>query len=265
MERILALTQTYNNSGFVRAFYDETGMSLPGALHHVHHFPADGEYVIRGVMRGYRPTASNPMEMGIWIDGKLIHEAKISIPESAEMSGQATEVRVPVTAGDHWLSVTLLRVFEGLPPVYEGPNPAKTTVEFGKEDRDAFIALLAVSGPYAQVAGPSRESLKKIFPGGPVNGPPDAASARKIVGDLAHRAYRRRVTDKEVDDLVKLVAMVQKDGDSFEEGLVLAIQKMLISPAFPVSGRKDTLVSNPCRRRGEGREARPGRPPIQRS
>ena len=40
------------------------------------------------------------------------------------------------------------------------------------------------------------------------------------------------MTDKEVDDLVKLVAMVQKDGDSFEEGLCLAIQKILISPYF---------------------------------
>jgi hypothetical protein len=216
----------------VQQVYDETGMSLPGALHHVHQFPADGEYVIRGVMRGYRPTASNPMEMGLWIDGKLIHEAKLAIPESAEMSGQATEVRVPVTAGDHWLSVTMLRVFDGLPSVYKGPNPANTTAGFGKEDRDTFIALLAVSGPYAQVLGPSQESLKKIFTCGHVNGQHDATCARKIVGDLARRAYRRPVTEKEVDDLVKLVAMVQKDGDSFEEGLVLAIQKMLISPHF---------------------------------
>ncbi len=35
-----------------------------------------------------------------------------------------------------------------------------------------------------------------------------------------------------MNDLVELVAMVQKDGDSFEECLCLAIQKLLISPHF---------------------------------
>ncbi len=50
--------------------------------------------------------------------------------------------------------------------------------------------------------------------------------------DLARRAYRRPVTAGEVDELVGLIAMVQKDGDSFEEGLCLAIQRMLISPSF---------------------------------
>jgi len=240
----------------VKHVYDETGMSLPGALHHVHRFPADGEYVIRGVMRGYRPSASNPMEMGLWIDGKLIHEAKLAIPESAEMSGQATEVRVPVTAGDHWLSVTMLRVFDGLPPVYKGPNPANTTAGFGKEDRDTFISIVAVSGPYAQVLGPSQESLKKIFTCGHVNGQHDAACARKIVGDLARRAYRRPVTDKEVDELVKLVAMVQKDGDSFEEGLVLAIQKMLISPHFLFRVEKAPSPPTPVTGRERGEEKR---------
>ena len=54
----------------------------------------------------------------------------------------------------------------------------------------------------------------------------------RSLADLARRAYRRPVTDEEVDELVKLVAMVQKDGDSFEEGLCLAIQRMLISPHF---------------------------------
>src|SRR5262249_17426588 len=43
---------------------------------------------------------------------------------------------------------------------------------------------------------------------------------------------RRPVTDKEVDELIGLVAMVRKDGDSVEEGLCLVIQRILISPHF---------------------------------
>src|SRR5207245_312683 len=56
--------------------------------------------------------------------------------------------------------------------------------------------------------------------------------ARQIVADLARRAYRRPVIPAEIDDLVKLVELAQKDGESFEEGLCLAIQRMLISPHF---------------------------------
>jgi hypothetical protein len=90
---------------------------------------------------------------------------------------------------------------------------------------------LHVIGPDKQARGPSQESIKKVF-GDNAAKPPRDASVRKIVADLARRAYRRPATDKEVDELVKLIAMVQKDGESFEEGLCLAIQRMLLSPHF---------------------------------
>src|SRR5205823_7636664 len=89
---------------------------------------------------------------------------------------------------------------------------------------------LDVVGPFNPRGGPSEESLKKVYPGGPAKGTPNAAETRSILANLARRAFRRPVADMEVDDLVKLVTMVQKDGDSFEEGLCLAIERILISP-----------------------------------
>jgi len=227
----------FSKNKAVKFDYDETGMSLPSALHVVQRFPADGEYALRTVLRGVRPAGSNPVELGFWIDGKLIHETKVAVTKGGgrnanEINGLWAEFRTPVTAGEHWLSVTVLRMYEGLPAAYKGPNPAKTTgTTFGATD-SFFPMYLDVVGPYQQVKGPSAESLKKIFTHGPLNGPRDAARIRETVADLARRAYRRPVTDKEVDDLVKLVAMVQNDGESLEEGLCLAIEKMLISPHF---------------------------------
>src|SRR5262249_32875631 len=60
----------------------------------------------------------------------------------------------------------------------------------------------------------------------------DPGQVRTILSDLARRAYRRPVSEREVEGLVKLVTLVQKDGDSFEEGLCLAIQQLLVSPHF---------------------------------
>jgi Protein of unknown function (DUF1592)/Protein of unknown function (DUF1587)/Protein of unknown function (DUF1595) len=222
----------FSTSRAVKLDYDETGMSLPTSLHVMHRFPVDAEYDLRGLLRGFRPNGSNPVEVGFWIDGKMVKEMKVAVPKGGELNGLWAEFRIPVTAGDHWLSVTMLRMYEGLPPAYRGPNPAKTTAGLGQASDGCFISNMYVTGPYDQVKGPSSTSLRKIFNCGHFEGPHDPACAKKILGGLARHAYRRPVADKEVDDLVKVVAMVQKEGDSFEEGLCVAIQKILISPHF---------------------------------
>lgn len=58
------------------------------------------------------------------------------------------------------------------------------------------------------------------------------ACARKLLGTLARRAYRRTVKPSEVRRLVRLVNLAQREGDSFETGLGLAVQAILVSPHF---------------------------------
>jgi hypothetical protein len=231
----------FSKNNEVKFDYDETGMSLPSAFHVVQRFPADGEYTIRGILRGVRPAGSDPVELGFWIDGKLVHTDKIAVPaknapgrNAGELNGLWAEFRAPVKAGEHWLSATILRMYEGLPAAYKGPKPSKAQDKAANaRGVDAFFVMyLHVVGPFQQAKEPSQESIKKVFGNNPAKGPHDTAAVRKIVADLARRAYRRPATDKEVEELVKLIAMVQKDGDSFEEGLCLAIQRMLISPHF---------------------------------
>jgi hypothetical protein len=52
------------------------------------------------------------------------------------------------------------------------------------------------------------------------------------VNNLSRRAYRRPVTQQEIDQLTGLVALAQRQGDSFEEGVRLAVQAVLMSPNF---------------------------------
>ncbi|HEY7156469.1 MAG TPA: DUF1592 domain-containing protein [Gemmataceae bacterium] len=229
----------FSKNKTVQFDYDESGMSLPNALHVVQRFAVAGEYKLRCILRGVRPAGSDPVELAFWLDGKRIHETKIDVPTKriagrapGELNGLWAEFRIPIRAGEHWLSVTVLRMYEGLPPAYKGPKPANTQAGISKATDAFFIMYLDVVGPYRQAKGPSKESLQKIFAGDRFEGPRDASGARKVLANLARRAYRRPVTDKEVADLVRLVTMVQKDGGSFEEGLCLAIQRMLVSPHF---------------------------------
>jgi hypothetical protein len=231
----------FSKNNEVKFDYDETGISLPSALHVVQRFPADGEYSFRGILRGVRPAGSDPVELGFWIDGKLLHTEKVPVPDKAEsgrnageLNGLWAEFRTPIKAGEHWLSVSILKMYEGLPAAYKGPKPSKAGAkDVRRRGVDAFFVMyLHVVGPYKQAKGPSQESINKLFGDKPIRGPRDAAAVRKIVADLARRAYRRPPADTEIDDLVNLVTAAQKDGDSFEEGLCLAIQRMLISPQF---------------------------------
>jgi hypothetical protein len=229
----------FSKNKSVKFDYDETGMSLPSALHVTQRFAVPGAYKLRAILRGVRPVGSNPVELGFWLDGKRIHETKIEVPTKieagrapGELNGRWAEFEAPISAGEHWLCVTILRMYEGLPPGYKGPKPAPTTAGVSKATDAFFPMYLDVVGPFNQVQGPSPESIGKIFPDGRPSGPPDAVAVRKIVGRLAQRAYRRPVAASEVDELVELVALAQRSGDSVEEGLCLAIQRLLISPHF---------------------------------
>jgi hypothetical protein len=249
--------------------YDQTGLSLPNALHLTHRFPVDGEYLFKIFLGGNRPKGSEPITIALWVDGKQIDTFKFDPDSSAtfsedqqELGGQVVQMRSKISAGDHWIAATILNLYEGLPARYEGINPSKLTpppppefkprpgfpperlAEFKKrfEERqaaalklpanDGRVNTLEIGGPYDQVKGPSQESLKKIYACGHFDGHHNANCSVKIVRNLARRAYRRPVIRAEVDQLTGLVALAQKRGDSFEEGLALAIQGMLVSPHF---------------------------------
>jgi cytochrome c553 len=247
--------------------YDQTGLCLPNALHAIQRFPVDGEYVIRAILGGARPAGSDPLHVGLWIDGKEVQVLEFDAQGIAtfnefrqELFGLTREFRTKVSAGDHWIAVSLERLYEGLPSSYNGPNPAKRPMppppkfeppshlppakieELRKEHEkqkaqivpanDARINSIEIGGPYDQSKGPSAESLKDLYTCGHLNGHHKPGCARKVVADLARRAYRRPVTPREVDKLVGLVAAAQRQGDSFEEGLCVAIEAMLVSPHF---------------------------------
>lgn len=89
-----------------------------------------------------------------------------------------------------------------------------------------------ITGPYEFKGGPSPESLRKIYTCGHLDGHHQPSCQRKIVADLAYRAFRGPVSPEKVDRLVAISDGAQRRGGSFEEGISLAIATMLASPNF---------------------------------
>ena len=88
--------------------------------------------------------------------------------------------------------------------------------------------FLEISGPFNANAKPSPESQKKVF----VCSEHTPACERRIVTDLARRAWRRPAEPREIDRLMTIVWDDHKRGASFEESVAAGVEAMLMSPNF---------------------------------
>ncbi len=75
----------------------------------------------------------------------------------------------------------------------------------------------------------TREKLLFIRPGAGVK--PDEA-AHKILADFLPRAFRRPVTEAEIDPFMGIFRHAQKQKESFDDSMALALRGVLISPDF---------------------------------
>jgi len=98
--------------------YDETGLTLPNALHVTHRFPAAGEYTVRAFVGGSRPKASDPVNVALWIDGQRVEtialdpEARAAFPGfRQDFAGQFVEFRTRLAAGEHWVAAAMERMY----------------------------------------------------------------------------------------------------------------------------------------------------------
>ena len=93
--------------------------------------------------------------------------------------------------------------------------------------RGLFVDYLDIVGPF----NPSKarpESYTKIF----ICSQKTTQCARTILSNLMERAYRRPITQDELNSKLELVRLAQREGDSFDEGIRLALQAILASPNF---------------------------------
>jgi hypothetical protein len=108
--------------------------------------------------------------------------------------------------------------------------------EAGKADRNLHLVHVNLRGEESRSALIVQDELpawhrKLVFvtPNDRVS--PDQASAT-VLARLASRAYRRPASKDEIDRLVQLAAQIREAGGSYEEGLQVALQAILVSPHF---------------------------------
>ena len=151
---------------------------------------------------------------------------------------QGYKIRLPIKAGTH----TIAAAFQKDTVLPEGIifRPRFDDILSHFEGVGAF----SVGGPY-NVQGPGdTASREKIFVCHPAAIAEEQACAEKILANIAHHAYRRPVT---AEDMPQLLALYKQGAEAggFEQGIRLALQKILVSPDFIFRVERDPSVMAP--------------------
>lgn len=173
-------------------------------------FAAAGDYLLR--LRAYGEQAGPELpRMGVRFDGREIHVQPV---RATAEKGETFEVKVRVDApGTHRLGVAYLNNFNS-----DG-------------DRNVYLQAFEVVGPLGGAPEEYPESHRRVLPQRVVPGR-EQQTAEEALRAFASKAFRRPATQAEVQRLAGFVEMARKDGASFEEGVRLAVQAVLVSPHF---------------------------------
>ncbi len=191
-------------------------------------FAKPGEYLLRA--RAYGQQAGpEPARMGFRLDNAQVHVADVTAIDKAP---GVYEKQVQIEAGKHRVALAFLNDF------YDEKADPK------QRDRNLVVESLEVLGPLGIDPVALPESHRRIIfcqPGEKTS----ADCARLILRAFASRAFRRPANDDEVERLVRLVALAEKEGDRFERGIQLAVQAVLVSPQFLFRVELDPQSSDP--------------------
>src|SRR5262245_38470206 len=205
-----------------------------------HVFPADGEYrfsVQDYVIGPY--IGHEQLELGV--DGervKLFEWNELQVLPDSE--GGQVQVIVPVKAGTHKVEVTFVAT-NYRPSLDLAKHFARSTLENSRIagfSNYPEVGLLRIQGPFNAERPASSRSMRKVFTCHPLSVNQEEPCAKEIVSTLARRAYRRPVTPEDLEGLMTFYQEGRK-GSTFEDGIEIAIRRILASPQFLVRVEKE--------------------------
>ncbi len=188
-------------------------MSSTGSAIHRHDVQADGEYIIR-VEAAADQAGGELARMEIRVDGKSIttHDVK------GQRQPATYEVNLKLSKGSRVIEAAFVNDYYN--PKAKNPKD---------RDRNLAVRYIEIQGP---TDAPPPEVHQRLVFVTPSEKKSVEQAAREILNRLMPRAFRRPVDDVEVDRLVKVVEFVVDRGDSFEKGIQVALQGILVSPNF---------------------------------
>src|ERR1051326_1488548 len=213
-----------------------------GMLVH-HNFPADGEYKF-SVQNFGVGTYVPGEQIEFLVDGERVKLVDyVGVGLSQGMSGEndgSIDVTVPVKAGSHVVGVTFLETNyrPSLNIVKEYERKSLDNNSIAQLQYYPVIGFFRISGPFLPQRPEDSPSLRKVMICRPVNAGQEQACAKQILSTLTRRAYRRPVTEQDLEASMTFYEEGRKLG-TFDDGIELALRRLLASPQFLVRAEKE--------------------------
>jgi cytochrome c553 len=229
---------------------EDAPLGTVGGLQIRHTFPLDAEYAFQvtlfrtnlDVVRGLE----HPNDLEITVDGRRVFLHTIGGPddqpgpgntkETADALDARLQVRVPVQAGPHVIGAAFVQ------KLGVGTRRLQPFVRSSAGGYDAtgrpHVNTLTVVGPFEPTGLGDTPSRRRIFSCRPADAATEAPCAREILTTLTRRAYRRPVTDTDLQPIMAFYEAGRQDG-TFDTGIQRALQRILASPKFLVRVERD--------------------------
>ncbi len=207
-----------------------------------YYFPADSEYRFQmrpkesGVAGGFEGVTDEPHELNVGIDGERVWTGIVQRPpgvrgdERNRLILESMRFDAPVSAGSRLVQV----YFAARTSAYVEDlfDPDLRRDPYRAPNGEPLVSSVAITGPLPDTVtvgeSPSRRRLLVCLPATSADEEP---CARDIVSTLARRAWRRPVSDGDLEIPLGLY----RDGAArggFEAGIELAVRGILVSPRF---------------------------------
>ncbi len=156
-----------------------------------------------------------------------------------EMQARFNQIRVRVKAGAHRVGVAFIqRSFA------ESNSALQPIAELPEMERTPAIPGVDISGPFNVTGVGDTESRRRIFICRPTAPAEEAACARRILSNLAEQAFRRPVTDADLQAPMSFYTSGRQAGGDFEAGIEGGLTAILSSTKFLY--RAEPIPNNPA-------------------
>ena len=150
------------------------------------------------------------------------------------------DARVRVKAGEHKVTLAFLRTSSALDETSRLPflRPYGGAVNTPETRKGVHLRSVEIVGPYSPTGPGLSASRRRILVCAPSSPAQEGPCAKNILSTLARRAYRRPVTNADLEPLLAMYAEGRQQG-SFDTGIERAVRRLLVSPQFLLRVERD--------------------------
>ena len=157
-------------------------------------------------------------KMELALDGKSVLKQSVSAPRNAP---RKYTFKMEMVAGRHKIELSFINDF------YDPKNP-----DPGQRDRNIYFSNGLLVGP-TTVSLDRLSTFNKLIHDNIPTKPNDVVKkASNVLGNIIHRVFRRELSAAEIEPYSNLVQLVMNQEESFQRGIQVAVNAILVSPRF---------------------------------